>query len=175
MSWAWVRALAIICHSCSMRASKRDEKRESVCIRAHAHSRTQRGVTSVRRNYLWLFKHAQRHRASCKPPILFWGLPHFVWLKWNARLWKWTRTECVSCTIICSKFNFFFSLERELWNAVDIVVAVVVTDAVAVYQYLDHFVGVRVILHNFRCSISISLDNLCFWKFNWYDCVRIIY
>lgn len=30
-------------------------------------------------------------------------------------------------------------------------------------------------LHNIRCSISISLDNLCFWKFNWYDCVRIVY
>lgn len=66
------------------------------------------------------------------------------------------------------------------------------------YQYLTILLsvslcaieGVRVFvenindyMHNFRClhtlslspSLSSALDNLYFWKFNWYDCVRIIY
>lgn len=75
----------------------------------------------------------------------FGGYRTLFGLNWNARLCKWTRTECVSCTIICLKFNFS---EIEHRNAVDVAVVTVV------YQYLNHFVvGVRVILWRIQTII----------------------
>lgn len=96
------------------------------------------------------------------------------------RLWKWTRTECVPCTIKYSKFN----LVREHQNAVEAVCCCYfwcvsvsrpfccqLCVCVCVHVFVEN---INDYLHKFGASL-IHWTTGYFWKFNWYDCVRIIY